>query len=160
MKLCSDKANIGDRRYMGAVYAANGIYGALRITVPREDGTTVTQRITAGYHRYSQDLLTQVLPDGDLGLPGQWTAPWVEFDYTSANVLCIEQLTISNPVAPSISYDITEDWDPNAWDVVAADPGWESATGKKITHFAIGCNYDSTRSITQVSNYDRFVLIY
>lgn len=150
IKLCTDKKQLTNRQLRGVLYAANGAGRSLHITVPKEDGTTVRQTITSGYNVYATGVLTQVLPEGDLGSTGQWTAPWVEFDYTSANVLCLEQLTVSNPDDPSISYNIIQDWDPNAWDVTAADPGWESITGRKITNFAQGCNADPGRQITTV----------
>ena len=128
----------------------------MHITVPKEDGTKVRQSITSRYTHYTTDVLTQILPKGDLGLPGQWIAPWVEFDYTSADIFCIEKLTITNPDDPSVTYDIIQDWQPNAFDVVAAKPGgnifsgWESSTGNKITYFVDDCTSDD-RLMTQVS---------
>ena len=154
--MCTNKSTIGSK-LKGVAQAAQGSAGALHITVPREDGTEVRQSITSDYTDYTADVITQVLPDGDLGSPDQWIAPWVEFDYTSADIFCIEKLTISNPDAPTITYNIIQDWQPNAFDVVATRPGgdifdgWESSTGNKITYFRDDCTPEDSNLFTQVS---------
>ena len=122
----------------------------MSLTVPQESGADLKQTITSDYSTRASSLLTATLPQGTLGAPGAWKAPWIQFDYASQNVLCIEKLTVSNPDEPSISYNIVQDYDPNAWDVVASDPGWTSSTNAKIVHFADSCYYDATRQITQV----------
>ena len=121
------------------------------MTIPLEFGGESRKTITSRYDSATAQVLTTTL-SGTLGSGGSfWTAPWIKFEYTDADVLCIEKLTVSDTVFPALSYNIVQDYDPNAFDVVASDPGWTSATNQKVVHFANDCNYDSGRPITQVN---------
>ena len=130
--------------------AADGAANKLHLTIPKEWGSDLRQTITSDYSSRGVTVLESVLPEGTLGAPGEWQPSWIQLDYTSPNVMCIEKLTVSNPDEPSVSYNIVQDYDPTAWDVVASNPGWTSSTNAKIVHFADSCYYDATRQITQV----------
>ena len=154
IKLCTDKRPNQPNSprpwaSQGVLYAAEGEANQLHLKVPLEAGGDSRQTITSSYDVTNKQVYVDTL-SGTLGDSSGWTAPWVEFDYTSQDVLCIEKLTVSDTVDTSLVYNIVQDYDPNAFDVVASDPGWISRTNEKIVHFADSCYYDSNRLITQV----------